>query len=219
MTKLWSQLLFDEFQKDYMVDLLQFVKLERENYTIYPKDVDVFSAFNLTDYDNVKVVILGQDPYHQPNQAHGLAFSVSKDSGLGDKLPPSLRNIFKEMENEGFSPNKSGDLTYLANQGVLLFNTVFTVREGLANSHAKKGWEKFSDYIISLLNDRPKPIIFVLWGKPAQSKIKLIDDSKHIIITAPHPSPLSASRGFFGCDNFITINHQLKNLGQEPIVW
>ncbi len=210
----WGELLKEEFQKDYMVNLLEFVKQEREEFTVYPKEEDVFTAFNLTDYNQVKVVILGQDPYHQPNQAHGLAFSV-----LNEKIPPSLRNIFKEMELEGFTPNKSGDLTYLAKQGVLLFNTVFTVRESNANSHAKKGWEKFSDNIISLLNQRDTPVIFVLWGKPAQTKIKLIDETKHIIITAPHPSPLSASRGFFGCDNFIKINQELEKLGNEPVKW
>lgn len=133
MKQHWTTLLQDEFKQEYMVKLLEFVKHERESYTIYPKEEDVFTAFDLTDYNQVKVVILGQDPYHQPNQAHGLAFSV-----LEGKLPPSLRNILKEMESEGFTPNKSGDLTYLAKQGVLLFNTVFTVREGEANSHAKK---------------------------------------------------------------------------------
>lgn len=197
-----------------MINLLEFVEQERKEFTIYPKQDDVFTAFDLTDYDDVKVVILGQDPYHQPNQAHGLAFSV-----LNSKIPPSLRNIYKEMEAEGFTPNKSGDLSYLSKQGVLLFNTVFTVRESNANSHAKKGWEKFSDNIISLLNKRDTPVIFVLWGKPAQTKIKLINDTKHIIITAPHPSPLSASRGFFGCGNFIEINNVLEKLGQEPIIW
>lgn len=210
----WEKLLQDEFNQEYMVDLLKFVEQEREQFTIYPKKEDVFTAFNLTDYDKVKVVILGQDPYHQPNQAHGLAFSV-----LSGKIPPSLKNIYKEMEAEGFSPDKTGDLTYLSKQGVLLFNTVFTVRESNANSHAKKGWENFSDSIITLLNKRDKPIIFVLWGKPAQTKIKLIDENQHIIITAPHPSPLSASKGFFGCNNFIKINQELENIGEEPIKW
>lgn len=214
MKQQWTKLLNDEFQKDYMVKLHEFIKVERESHTIYPKEEDVFTAFDLTDYNEVKVVILGQDPYHNPNQAHGLAFSV-----LEGKPPPSLRNIFKEMESEGFTPDKSGDLSYLSKQGVLLFNTVFTVREGEANSHAKKGWEKFSDSIISLLNQREQPVIFVLWGKPAQTKVKLIDDSKHIIITAPHPSPLSASRGFFGCDNFIQVNQELEKLGEAPIKW
>lgn len=210
----WKELLQDEFKKDYMVNLLEFVKEQRKEFTIYPKEQDVYTAFDLTDYDKVKVVILGQDPYHQPNQAHGLAFSV-----LNGKIPPSLKNIYKEMEAEGFNPDKSGDLTYLAKQGVLLFNTVFTVQESNANSHAKKGWEKFSDNIINLLNNRDTPVIFVLWGNPAQTKIKLIDENKHIIITAPHPSPLSANRGFFGCDNFIKVNDELKIMGQEPIKW
>lgn len=213
MKQKWTELLQDEMQKDYMVELFDFVATERQNFTIYPRHEDVFTAFDLTDYDDVKVVILGQDPYHKPNQAHGLAFSV-----INSPPPPSLRNIYKEMEAEGFSPDKSGDLTYLSNQGVLLFNTVFTVREGSPNSHAKKGWEKFSDYIISLLNLRQQPIVFVLWGNSAQSKAKLIGD-RHIIITAAHPSPLSASRGFFGCNNFISVNEGLTGLGSSAIVW
>lgn len=214
MKQQWNTILKDEFSKEYMINLLEFVESERQNYTIYPNEQDVFTAFNLTDYDEVKVVILGQDPYHQVNQAHGLAFSVQNN-----KLPPSLRNIYKQMENEGFAPNKSGDLSYLATQGVLLFNSVFTVREGEPNSHKNRGWEKFSDIIIEKLNQRTTPIIFVLWGNYAQAKSKLIDTDTHIIITASHPSPLSASRGFFGCNNFTDINNHLVKLGETPIKW
>lgn len=213
MTKLWETLQ-EELQQEYMLKLLDFVKAERESYTVYPKEEDVFTAFGLTDYDKVKVVILGQDPYHKPNQAHGLAFSV-----LNGKIPPSLRNIYKEMEEEGFTPDKSGDLTYLAKQGVFLLNTVLTVREGEANSHAKKGWEKFTDRVIALLSQREEPIIFVLWGNPAQTKVNLIDEGKHVVITAPHPSPLSANRGFFGCNHFTMVNQALQELGHDPIVW
>ncbi|MBP2855511.1 uracil-DNA glycosylase, partial [Acinetobacter baumannii] len=170
----------------------------------------------LTPYEEVKVVILGQDPYHGENQAHGLSFSVQP----GVKIPPSLRNIYKELYDDlGIAPVQHGNLVSWAKQGVLLLNTVLTVREGQAYSHRGKGWERLSDTIIEKLNEREKPIVFILWGKPAQEKIKMIDKSRHIIITSPHPSPLSASRGFFGSKPFSKTNDALLALGEEPIDW
>ena len=169
----------------------------------------------LTDYPDVKVVILGQDPYHGPNQAHGLAFSV--ESG---KVPPSLQNIYKEMNDDvGAKPVHHGNLTSWAKQGVLLLNTVLTVRRGEANSHQGRGWEQFTDRIIQALNERDKPVVFLLWGRPAQQKAKMIDSRKHVILTAPHPSPLSAYRGFFGSRPFSKANEALTALGETPIQW
>lgn len=176
----------------------------------------VYEALELTPYEEVKVVILGQDPYHGVNQAHGLSFSVQP----GVKTPPSLVNIYKELKNDlGIEPVSHGNLVTWAKQGVLLLNTVLTVREGQAYSHRGKGWEQLTDAIIEKLNERDKPIVFILWGKPAQEKMKMIDKSRHIIITAPHPSPLSAHRGFFGSKPFSKTNDALLALGETPIDW
>lgn len=176
----------------------------------------VYEALELTPYEEVKVVILGQDPYHGVNQAHGLSFSVQP----GVKTPPSLVNIYKELKNDlGIEPVSHGNLVTWAKQGVLLLNTVLTVREGQAYSHRGKGWEQLTDAIIEKLNERDKPIVFILWGKPAQEKMKMIDKSRHIIITAPHPSSLSAHRGFFGSKPFSKTNDALLALGETPIDW
>ncbi|HFS4779879.1 TPA: uracil-DNA glycosylase, partial [Enterococcus faecium] len=183
---------------------------------IHPDMYHIYEALELTPYEEVKVVILGQDPYHGENQAHGLSFSVQP----GVKIPPSLRNIYKELYDDlGIAPVQHGNLVSWAKQGVLLLNTVLTVREGQAYSHRGKGWERLTDTIIEKLNEREKPIVFILWGKPAQEKIKMIDKSRHIIITSPHPSPLSASRGFFGSKPFSKTNDALLALGEEPIDW
>ncbi|HAP8547220.1 uracil-DNA glycosylase, partial [Enterococcus faecium] len=189
---------------------------EYASQKIHPDMYHIYEALELTPYEEVKVVILGQDPYHGENQAHGLSFSVQP----GVKIPPSLRNIYKELYDDlGIAPVQHGNLVSWAKQGVLLLNTVLTVREGQAYSHRGKGWERLTDTIIEKLNEREKPIVFILWGKPAQEKIKMIDKSRHIIITSPHPSPLSASRGFFGSKPFSKTNDALLALGEEPIDW
>ncbi len=194
----------------------EFLVDEYSTKTVYPEKDDIFNALQYTDYDEVKVVILGQDPYHGPGQAHGLSFSVQP----GVKIPPSLRNIFKELnEDLGCNIPDNGYLKKWADQGVLLLNTVLTVREGEANSHRGKGWEQFTDKVISLLNEREKPVIFILWGKPAQSKLKLIDESKHKIIKSAHPSPLSAKRGFFGSKPFSRVNKMLREQDDQEIDW
>ncbi|AMB99801.1 uracil-DNA glycosylase [Aerococcus urinaehominis] len=196
--------------------LADFVAQERAHYTVYPPSRDVFHAYQLTDYDQVKVVILGQDPYHGPNQAQGLAFSVQR----GVKVPPSLRNIYQELASDlGIAPAQHGDLTSWAQQGVFLLNTVLTVRAGEANSHRGQGWELVTDETIRQLNQRDQPIVFILWGKPAQTKRALIDERRHAVITAPHPSPLSAYRGFFGSRPFSQTNKILEASGQKPIDW
>lgn len=211
----WDQLLNEEYKKEYFINLMNFVKNEYKTKTIYPKQNEVFNAFRYTDYNNVKVVILGQDPYHEPNQAHGLSFSV-----LCEKLPPSLKNIYKEMETDlGVKIQQDGDLTYLAKQGVLLLNTLLTVREHEAFSHKNKGWEIFSDNVIKEINKIDRPIVFILWGAPAQSKSKYLDNPKHLIIKSNHPSPLSAYRGFFGSKPFSKTNDFLMKNGIEPIKW
>ena len=191
----WTVLLKDEFEKDYYKKLMEFLKEEYSSKTIYPNKDDIFSALKLTSYNDVKVVILGQDPYHGPNQAHGLSFSVKPEVNI----PPSLLNIYKELNDDlgCFIPN-NGYLIDWAKQGILLLNTVLTVREGNANSHRKKGWEIFTDKVIELLNDRNDPIVFLLWGKNAQEKANIIINKNHYILEAPHPSPLSARKGFFG---------------------
>lgn len=205
-----------ESQKEYYQKLHKIIDQEYQTKTIYPPKQQIFRALNLCDFDDVKVVILGQDPYHGENQAHGLSFSVQP----GVKIPPSLRNIYKELYDDlGIAPVQHGNLVSWAKQGVLLLNTVLTVREGQAYSHRGKGWERLTDTIIEKLNEREKPIVFILWGKPAQEKIKMIDKSRHIIITSPHPSPLSASRGFFGSKPFSKTNDALLALGEEPIDW
>jgi uracil-DNA glycosylase len=212
----WQNLLKDEFEKEYYQDLRKFLINEYKTKTIYPDMNDLFNALKYTSYKSVKVVILGQDPYHGPNQSHGLAFSVKK----GVKIPPSLVNIYKELNDDlgCYIPN-NGYLKDWADQGVLLLNTVLTVRAHEANSHRKKGWEIFTDKIISLLNDRKDPIVFILWGNPAIAKKKLITNDKHYIITSVHPSPLSASRGFFGSKPFSKTNDFLISINKTPINW
>lgn len=212
----WKDVLQDEFNQAYVENLESFLEDEYNNKTIFPKKEEIFSALNHTSFNDTKVVILGQDPYHGDNQAHGLSFSVLP----GTKLPPSLVNIFKELADDcQINMPSTGDLTPWAKQGVLLLNTVLTVEKSKAHSHKNKGWENFTNDIIKSLNNKKNPIIFVLWGKPAQQKKKLIDQEKHIIIEAPHPSPLSAYRGFFGSKPFSNINLSLEKIGQIPIDW
>lgn len=212
----WGELLDAELQSDYMRNLSKFIAAESLTKNIFPPRALIFNALNLTDYNHVKVVLLGQDPYHGKGQAMGLSFSVPQST----PLPPSLRNIYKEISDEfGIPLQANGDLTTWAEQGVLLLNTVLTVEESKANSHAKKGWETFTDKIISLLNERQEPVIFLLLGRPAQSKSQLITSPQHKIITAPHPSPLSAHRGFFGSNVFKQVNTELEQLGETPINW
>ncbi|WP_203363454.1 uracil-DNA glycosylase [Bacillus sp. REN10] len=212
----WAELIQEEFQKPYYLQLREFLKKEYANGHVYPNMYNIFNALHLTSYKETKVVILGQDPYHGPNQAHGLSFSVQP----GVPFPPSLRNIFKELSHDlGCNIPDSGSLVPWAEQGVLLLNTVLTVRQGEANSHRGKGWEQFTDRVISCINERERPVVFILWGRPAQTKLALIDQSKHKIIQAPHPSPLSASRGFFGSKPFSKANTFLQELGETPINW
>ncbi|NLP46934.1 MAG: uracil-DNA glycosylase [Epulopiscium sp.] len=212
----WDTLLEEEFEKEYYLNLREFLKYEYSHYTIYPDMYDIFNALKTTAYKDVKVVILGQDPYHGPNQSHGLAFSVKP----GVRIPPSLLNIYKELHKElGCYIPDNGYLIPWAKQGVLLLNTVLTVRAGMANSHRGKGWEQFTDRIITLLNHREEPIVFLLWGNPAKKKMEFITNKNHRILTTVHPSPLSASRGFFGCNHFMKTNEILKQLGHDPIDW
>ncbi|CEK37065.1 uracil-DNA glycosylase [Paraclostridium sordellii] len=212
----WDELLKGEFEKPYYLELREFLKNEYSTNIIYPNMYDIFNALKYTSYKDTKVLILGQDPYHGENQAHGLAFSVKP----GVKTPPSLLNMYKELNSEYgcFIPN-NGFLVPWTEQGVLLLNTALTVRAHEANSHKGKGWEVFTDNIIKLLNERHDPVIFVLWGNNARSKKKLIDTQKHYIIESAHPSPLSASRGFFGSKPFSKINEILISLGKTPIDW
>ncbi|QDP42029.1 uracil-DNA glycosylase [Radiobacillus deserti] len=206
----------EEMEKDYFKSLQQFLRQEYEQHIIYPKKEQVFNALRLTSLSDCKVCILGQDPYHGPNQAHGLSFSVQP----GQKIPPSLRNMYKELQNDLNVPvPKDGYLVKWAKQGVLLLNTVLTVRDGQPNSHQKKGWETFTNRIIEVLNNRSEPVIFLLWGKHAQDKQKLIHAQHHHILVAPHPSPLSARRGFFGSKPFSKINDLLVKEGVEKIDW
>lgn len=212
----WDELLKGEFEKPYYLELRNFLKAEYNSYTIYPDMYDIFNALKLTSYDDVKAVILGQDPYHEPNQAHGLAFSV-KD---GVALPPSLKNIYKELNTDlGLPVPEKGDLTKWAEQGVLLLNTSLTVRRGQANSHRGKGWEIFTDRIIEIMNEREKPVVFILWGANARAKTALITNPVHKILTCAHPSPLSAHNGFFGCRHFSKCNEFLRANGIEEIDW
>ena len=212
----WHDVIGEEKEKEYFHAVRSFEQSERNHHKVFPAAENVFKALELTPFDNVKVVILGQDPYHGDGQAHGLSFSVQK----GIALPPSLLNIYKELESDlGIPVAKSGDLTAWAKQGVLLLNTVLTVRAHEANSHRGQGWETFTDAVISSLNQIDHPIVFVLWGKPAQSKEKLITNPNHLILKAPHPSPLSSYRGFFGSKPFSQINEFLKKTGQTPIDW
>lgn len=212
----WKDVLEEEFKKEYFLKLKKFLEKEYSEKTIFPRKENIFRAFKLTEYDDVKVVILGQDPYHDENQANGLAFSVND----GVKLPPSLINIYKEIVNEyGGSIPKSGDLEKWARQGVLLLNTVLTVRAHLANSHKDVGWQTFTDEVIRKLNKKSKPIIFLLWGNNAKSKKKLIDTSKHYVLESVHPSPLSSHRGFFGNNHFMKVNEILEYLNEGEIQW
>lgn len=212
----WKNLLKDEFQKEYYKKLRAFLVNEYNTNTIYPDKYDIFNALNYTAYKDVKVVILGQDPYHGPNQAHGLSFSVKP----GVPAPPSLVNIYKELKSDlgCYVPN-NGYLKKWADQGVLLLNTSLTVRAAQANSHKNIGWEIFTNKIISLLNERKDPVVFILWGNNAISKEQLITNPWHHIIKSVHPSPLSASRGFFGSKPFSQTNEFLKSIGKEPIDW
>lgn len=212
----WDNLLSDEFKKDYYKKLHCFLKNEYANETIYPDMYDIFNALKFTAYEDVKVVILGQDPYHGKGQAHGLCFSVQD----GVEPPPSLKNIFKEIQSDmGIKMSGTGNLTPWAKQGVLLLNTVLTVREGKPNSHKGMGWETFTDKIIFLLNERREPIVFLLWGANARSKKKLITNSSHLILECVHPSPLSAYNGFFGCKHFSKTNNFLKENLLEEMDW
>ena len=211
----WDLFLKEEFEKEYYKILMKQVVEEYANNLCHPKYEEIFNAFNLTNLDDLKVVILGQDPYHEINQAHGLAFSV-----LCEKLPPSLVNIYKEMASDlGVEINQDGNLEYLSKQGVLLLNTILSVRNGAALSHKAFGWEIFTDNVIKYLNTIDKPIVFILWGGNAISKKKLLNNPKHYIITSPHPSPLSSYRGFFGSKPFSKTNDFLKSVNLEPINW
>lgn len=212
----WKDVIQNEQNQPYYKNLKEIVDEKYAITTVYPPKEKIFNAFSLTKYDNLKVVILGQDPYHQPNQAQGLAFSTPKEI----KNPPSMVNILKEIHSDiGDSFCDDGDLTSWATQGVLLINTILTVEDSKAKSHHKIGWEIFTDNIIKHISDNFSNIVFLLWGSPAIAKSKLIDKSKHHILTAPHPSPLSAYRGFFGCKHFSQTNNILKSIGKEPIKW
>ena len=212
----WDKILAEEFEKEYFKNLIEKVEKEYTKFRVYPPREKVFSALKLTDFDDVKVVILGQDPYHMPGQAHGVSFSVLP----GVQIPPSLMNIYKEIVSDvgGYIPD-NGYLIPWAKQGVLLLNTVLTVREGSPNSHKTYGWETFTDEVIKSLNNAKHRIVFLLWGNNAKAKINLIDKSKHTILTAAHPSPLSAHNGFFGCKHFSKTNKILKENGMKEIDW
>ena len=213
----WLEYVQGEFRKTYYKELYQFVRNEDSTHVIYPPADDIFNAFHFTPLSKVKVLILGQDPYHGEHQAHGLCFSVLPDQ---PELPPSLQNIYKELQEDigCYIPN-NGYLKKWAEQGVLMLNTVLTVRAHQAGSHQGKGWEQFTDAIIEAVNAQDRPIVYLLWGKPAQSKIPMLTNPKHLILKAPHPSPLSAYRGFFGCRHFSQTNEFLKKNNIEPIDW
>jgi len=217
MATSWSDLIGAEKEKPYFKNVMQFVRSERaKGKSIYPPHEQIFAAFEHTTADQVKAVILGQDPYHGPGQAHGLCFSVNK----GVPFPPSLRNIFQELHSDlGLPIPAHGDLTAWAKQGVLLLNTVLTVEQGKPQSHQNMGWEQFTDTVIQSLNQLERSIVFLLWGASAQKKARLIDTSKHHVLKAPHPSPLSAHRGFFGCKHFSRCNEILVKQGEQPINW
>ncbi len=214
----WDELLSPEAEKDYYKQLRVFLKSEylKSGVPIYPDMNNIFNAFKYTDYNDVRAVIIGQDPYHGPNQAHGLCFSVKK----GVEKPPSLNNIFKELQADlGITPPNHGELTSWAKNGVMLLNSVLTVRGGNAGSHRNKGWEIFTDKAISLLNERPEPIVFILWGGYARAKKALITGKQHLVLEAAHPSPLSSWNGFFGCRHFSKCNEFLKSVGKPEIDW
>ena len=213
----WLDCIQSEFKKPYYKELYQFVRNEYDTHVIYPPSDDIFNAFHLPPLSKVKVLILGQDPYHGAHQAHGLCFSVLPDQ---PELPPSLQNIYKELQDDlGCEIPNNGYLKKWAEQGVLMLNTVLTVRAHQAGSHQGKGWEQFTDAIIQAVNAQDRPVVYLLWGKPAQSKIPMLTNPKHLILKAPHPSPLSAYRGFFGCRHFSQTNAFLKENGVEPIDW
>ncbi len=212
----WSQKLSGEFEKAYYKELVDFLRKEDMTHTVYPPKKLRFNAYNTTPFDDVKVIILGQDPYHGPRQAHGLSFSVQGDQNI----PPSLKNIYKELADDmGCPVPHSGDLSAWAKQGVFLLNAVLSVRASEAGSHQQRGWEQFTDATIQLLSKEREHLVFILWGKPAQSKEKLIDTKKHLVLKAPHPSPLSSYRGFFGSKPFSQTNDFLKVHGMTPIEW
>ncbi|MFD2629609.1 uracil-DNA glycosylase [Oceanobacillus kapialis] len=216
LTNDWAPLLEDEFKKEYYQELRAFLKDEYAKYIVYPEMENIFNALHLTPFEKVKVVILGQDPYHGPNQAHGLSFSVKPEVSI----PPSLRNIFKELKNDLDVPIPNhGYLVDWAEQGVLLLNNVLTVRKGEAHSHKGMGWERFTNRVIELLNDKKTPVVYLLWGSAAQKKETLIDTNKHYVIKGPHPSPLSAYRGFFGSKPFSRTNELLERHGLTGIDW
>lgn len=212
----WLSVLEPEFKKEYYKQLFYFVKNEYETRQIFPPSDDIFNAFHATPLNKVKVLLLGQDPYHNIGQAHGMSFSVLP----GQEIPPSLQNIYKELETDCncYVPN-NGYLKKWADQGVLLLNTVLTVRAHQANSHRQKGWEEFTDAVIRAVNEVDRPIVYFLWGRPAGEKVKMLNNPKHLVLTAPHPSPLSAYRGFFGCKHFSKANEFFVKNGMEPIDW
>lgn len=212
----WLPFLKNEFSKPYYKTLYNFVKSEYSNYVIYPPSDEIFSALEQTPVNEVKVVIIGQDPYHERGQAHGMSFSVKP----GIKIPPSLQNMYKELRDElGLYIPNNGYLDKWARQGVLLLNTVLTVREGEANSHKGKGWEEFTDAVIKAVNEQDRPVVYLLWGSNARAKKKLINNPKHLVLESVHPSPLSAYNGFFGCGHFAKANEYLKNNGLKEIDW
>lgn len=212
----WDEILSDEFSKEYYLKLRGFLKTEYRTHRIHPDMYDIFNALKWTSYADTKVLIMGQDPYHEENQAHGLAFSVQP----GVKIPPSLLNMYKELQNElGLYIPNNGYLEKWARQGVMLLNSSLTVRDGEANSHRNKGWEIFTDKVVENLNERTDPVIFLLWGANAKEKMKIITNPQHKILTSVHPSPLSANRGFFGCGHFKTANRLLEEMGKTPIDW
>ena len=212
----WKEALKEEFSKPYFLELAEFVRKEYQSTKIYPPPKFVFHAFELCPFDKVRVVILGQDPYHGEGQAHGLSFSVP----AGIRMPPSLQNIYKEIESDlGLKAPASGNLEHWAKQGVFLMNATLTVRANHPGSHQHKGWEEFTDAVIKALSDKKEHLVFLLWGKYAQEKGAVIDRTKHLVLTAPHPSPYSVASGFFGCRHFSKTNEYLKQHGQEPIRW
>ena len=217
ITNDWLDIVKDEFSKPYYKELYQFVLKEYNTHVVYPPSDDIFNAFHFTPLSKVKVLILGQDPYHNAHQAHGLCFSVLPDQR---EIPPSLQNIYQELKEDlgCFIPN-NGYLKKWAVQGVLMLNTVLTVRAHQANSHQGRGWEKFTDAVIEAVNAQQRPVVYLLWGRPAQSKIPMLTNPGHLILKAPHPSPLSAGRGFFGCRHFSQANAFLERNGLEPVDW
>ncbi|MBK06512.1 MAG: uracil-DNA glycosylase [Deltaproteobacteria bacterium] len=216
LSESWLEILGDEFDKPYMDELRAFLREEMKKHKVYPPGSLMFNALNVTPFEKARVIILGQDPYHGPNQAHGLSFSVQR----GVKPPPSLQNIFQELNNSlGVPIPKHGDLTSWAEQGVLLLNTTLSVRARSPKSHAGKGWEEFTDRIIDELNEKREGLVFVLWGSHAGKKATRIDQMKHLVLRSAHPSPYSADRGFFGCNHFSIINEHLERRGETPINW